>query len=267
MKIAKKIIIVSALCTVAGFAVFGFSFPSYVTTAWDKGSDSVKQAVPIRFEIDRISKEVTATEPVLESARRDLARQEVALEELATKIGKGEKELATTRAQISHLKNKLQENLDTGTFACSDETGQGNATRDALRVSLQHHRNWGETLRAHKKVLQARRSSVAALRDRIRGLASWRLEKQSELEQMRAQLSLLEAIDFQDSGPRVQGSKLARMETQISDLSRRIRSEIKFRQSAIEQQIDMARASASLSSNDQELMSEAEQLLSQTGGN
>src|SRR5437016_1778722 len=96
----KKGLLGAALTAGALYVAFGTSAPSYVRTAFCKARHSVKDSVPITFEIDRARQQIADLEPAILDNREELARAEVDAEHL-------EREIVTLKANLAKEKKAM----------------------------------------------------------------------------------------------------------------------------------------------------------------
>ena len=70
-----------------GFLLFGRHLSSYVRTSISLVTDSVKQAVPLDFEINRARNEVKNIMPEIRKNMQTIAKEEVEVDRLQQEIG------------------------------------------------------------------------------------------------------------------------------------------------------------------------------------
>ncbi|MCC6510419.1 MAG: hypothetical protein IT423_15055, partial [Pirellulaceae bacterium] len=71
----KKLVLLGSVAAV-GLAMWGTSGASYIRTAWHSASESVRQNVPIEFEIERARQMIKDLKPEIEANLRIVAREE-----------------------------------------------------------------------------------------------------------------------------------------------------------------------------------------------
>ena len=73
----KKILLGAVIVVGLGALLVGTEATSYFRTSWGKAKQSVKDSVPIEFQIDRARQMVKDIEPEVRNAMQAIARQEV----------------------------------------------------------------------------------------------------------------------------------------------------------------------------------------------
>jgi chromosome segregation ATPase len=216
----KKAILGAALGAGALYLVFGTSAPSYVRTAFHRVRHNAKDAVPVRFEIDRAREEIANLEPAIKDNIEALARAEVDVEYL-------DREIATTRANLENEKKAmlaLRQGLETGDFRLAGHGGiryTADEVRSDLASRLDRYRNINKILEEKEATLKARQKAVVAARKQLMEMAAQKQALLTKLEGIEAHLKMIEAtkatneFDFDDSA-------LARAKQSVADLEKRL---------------------------------------------
>ena len=88
--------------------LFGTDALSYVTTSASQVTSSVKDSVPIEFEINRARKMVASLEPEIRRNMHLIAKEEVEVDRIARQIGRLEESLSKDRAKMARMNSDLQ---------------------------------------------------------------------------------------------------------------------------------------------------------------
>src|SRR5688572_9056558 len=106
----KKALLVATGLGVAMVVLFGRDAASYVGTTYHRMTNSVQEAVPVEFQIDRARQMVHDLEPEIRNSMHIIAKEEVALEQLNQQIDVSEDKTAKDREDILRLQADLGKN-------------------------------------------------------------------------------------------------------------------------------------------------------------
>jgi len=206
------------------YVAFGTSAPSYVRTAFCKARHSVKDSVPITFEIDRARQQIADLEPAILDNREELARAEVDADHL-------EREIVALKANLSKERTAMVavgESLSTGNLKLAGHSVS--YTPDELKADLasrmDQYRRGNELLSYREPTLKARLQTVAAARKKLAEMDLAKKKLATQLDAIQARLNAIEATQ-QKNEFNFDDSALARAKQTVSDLERRL--EVKSR--------------------------------------
>jgi len=104
----KKLIVgVIAFTLVAG-VLLGSNAMSYLTTSCERVSETVENSIPLEFQIDRARKMVRDLEPEVRRSMHVIAKEEVEVEQLDTRISSSESKSGKEKSEIMRLQSDLQ---------------------------------------------------------------------------------------------------------------------------------------------------------------
>jgi chromosome segregation ATPase len=231
----KKGLLGAALGTGVLFLVFGTSAPSYVTTAFHKVRENVKESIDPQFDIDRARQEIESLKPMFDQNKETLARAEVEAENL-------ESEVATMQANLEREKKTIlamQHRLKTGDFHLTAHGADTqNEVKSELANRLDHYDYTSDTLKQKQEILKAKHKIIKAAHEHLETLKEQKSTLLAKLANIEAKLRVLEATRSK-SEFRFDGSALSRAKQTISDLEKRLnimarRSEIDGRYGDLE---------------------------------
>ena len=107
----KKLLYVGAGLALLLGLIFGRESFSYMTTAWSRMHNVVKENVPVNFEIQRARKMVKQLKPEIEKNLHLIAKEEVEIDKLERQITTLEKKLVKDASALK----KLNDDLTSGT--------------------------------------------------------------------------------------------------------------------------------------------------------
>jgi chromosome segregation ATPase len=208
----------------------GFStFWSYVRTFWRATGQTIREQVPLDFEIERLSTLIDGAENELRRNEQALARLEVEVEYLQKDIQQVEADISRQKAEMAKLRDALR---DEGreTF----EFGGKTYTRKQVENDLARRLNRlestekilatkRETLEKRMQALEENRTAIGQVRIHIERLA----QKRDELKELKR---------LQDMQPDVavtmDASKLQEATRLANEIEKELRSRQKMRENA-----------------------------------
>lgn len=192
---------------------------SYVFTTWGMMKQSVKNSVPVDFELKRARQMIKDLQPEIEKNMYLIAREETEVAKLERQLARAEEQLADDREDILRLKDDLDSGSESFVYA-------GRAyTAKQVKTDLEHRFNQYKTkeatLEAKRKVLAARQRSLLAARDKLEGMLAARRQLQVDVENLEARLKMVEVAQT-TSDFNFDDSRLARTRELIEEIGDRI---------------------------------------------
>lgn len=216
--IKKSIIIGAATLLVAG-VFFGRDAFSYIGTSYGWVKETVKEHVPIEFEIERARKMVENLVPDIRRNMHIIAREEVELARLEKQIDQQAGALGSQKAQIMRLTTDLKSGGERFEYASRSYS------RDQVKADLagrfERFKTSEATLANLEQIYQARQRSLDAARQKLETMLVQKRQLEVEVENLQARLKMLEAA--QAAGDyRFDDSRLARVKELITELNTRL---------------------------------------------
>jgi chromosome segregation ATPase len=215
----RKIIVGSgALMLLAGL-LFGREAVSYVKTSAGWMHQTVKDSVPIEFELERARKMIRDLDPEIRKNMTLIAREEVAVERLAGSIQQNESQLAQAKADIQ----KLNEDLRSGDeyFVYAKRTYSAKQVRDDLENRFQRFKSKEDAVSHLRKVLEARQSALQAAHEKLEAMMASKSQLEVDVEQLEARMKMVQVAQTR-SNFNFDDSHLARTKTLLGDIQARI---------------------------------------------
>lgn len=215
----KRALMVAGVLALGGLLVFGTDVLSYATTAGRRVQRSVKNQVPLEFEIDRARKMVADLVPDIHANMHTIAQEEVEVERLGQAIQEGDSRLASEQTKIVTLRRDLGEG--NGTFRYAGRTYTSKQVKEDLARRFERYKTAAATLASQRQMLEAREKSLAAAREKLDGLIAAKRSLEVQVEHLQARLQMVQAaqttsqIQFDDS-------RLARVKKLVGDLQTRL---------------------------------------------
>ena len=215
-----KKIIIGGLGTmlVLGF-VFGTDTISYLTTSAERVSDSVRDSVPIEFQIDRARKMVRDLEPEIRRSMHVIAKEEVEVEQLNKQISKAEAKTSKDKTEIMRLQTDLKSGQSVFRYAGNSYT-QGEVREDLSR-RFARFKTADATLGSLQDMRDARQRNLEAARQKLSAMISAQRQLRVEVENLEAKLKLVEVAQA-SSDLQLDDSQLARAKQLMTDIRARL---------------------------------------------
>ena len=215
----KKLVLGVLLAGILGGFVLGKSAWSYLTTGYERATQTVEESVPLEFQIDRARKMVRDLEPEIRRSMHVIAKEEVEVESLDKRLeaamGKAEKE----KSEIMRLQSDLQSGKNVFRYAglnySADEVKQDLSRR------FVRYKTSDATLGSLADMRKARQANLEAARDKLATMMNAQRQLQVEVENLEAQLKLVEVAQA-SSDLKLDDSQLARAKELITDIRTRL---------------------------------------------
>jgi hypothetical protein len=215
----KKALLLAIGLGVTTLVLFGRDAASYVGTTYHRVTDSVQEAVPVEFQIDRARQMVRDLEPEIRHSMHVIAKEEVALEQLNQQIDTSEDKTEKEKSDILRLQADLGKNKNVYRYASRtysvDEVKQDLARRfNRFKVS-------DDTLASMKQMRDAREKNLDAAQQKLAALVNARRKLEVDVQNLEAKRKLVEVA--QASSEFVfDDSQLARAKELINDIRTRL---------------------------------------------
>ncbi|MGD9126084.1 MAG: hypothetical protein PVH19_01790 [Planctomycetia bacterium] len=221
----KRTILIGGSVILVGALFLGPSIASYFRTTAQYVEDSVKNSIPIQFEIDRARQIVTDLEPAVKKHLHLIAKEEVQLKRLAQKINALEKQTKTEGSQILTLRSDLQSDKNVFRYASLSYT------RDEVKQDLTNRFKRFKTRQASLEHLQKtysiREKGLDAAREKLEGLLTMRNQLLLEIESLEMQKQMVDAAKV-SSRYAFDDSELGKAKELIDELQVRLETESKL---------------------------------------
>lgn len=216
----KRVIWAGSGATVLAMLLFGgHEAVSYVRTSAGWVKDSVKNNVPIEFEIERARRMVKDLVPDIRKNMQVIATEEVEVDQLAKKIATAEDRLGKQRTELMKLKDDLAANK------CSYRYAGRNYSAEQVKLDManrfERYKTNDATLGSLKEMHLARQRSLDAARQKLEGMLAARRQIEVDVEQLEARLKMVEAAQT-TSDYAFDDTQLSRAKDLVSNLRTRL---------------------------------------------
>ncbi len=209
---------IAALGALSSF-VFGRDVWSYART-WGKSvQQSVKQEVPIDFEMARARELVENLIPDIKHCMHVIAEQEVDVEQLAAELARKESELSSQKEVIQSRTSDLKSGVATLHYASHNYTAD--QVRTDLAKRFGRFKMAEETLKKERQVLEARHKALHANREKLDNMLAAKTDLELQLEQLEARIKIVQAAETV-STVSIDDSELTRAKKLIRELNKQL---------------------------------------------
>jgi DNA repair exonuclease SbcCD ATPase subunit len=214
----KKGILASGVLLLLLALFFGRDTFSYLVTSAGRVHRSVRDSVPVTFELERARKMIAALEPEIGRHKREIAREELDLRKLDEKITSDRDDLAGLWRDIQRLRDDLSRGDSNFVYAGRSYTAE--QVENDLSHRFDRYQTREATLQNLEQILPRRRGLEAA-QEKLKAMIASKRQLEVEVENLEARLKMVEvakaASDFH-----IDDSQLSRTRQLLSDIKTRI---------------------------------------------
>jgi septal ring factor EnvC (AmiA/AmiB activator) len=214
----KALIAGGGLVLVLGL-LFGRSGWSYFTTTMGKVQQTVKDSVPVSFEIERARKMIKDLDPEIRRNMHLIAKEEVEVERLQQQGKKTAADLAKDRDEILRLKGDLDSG--NGSFVYVGRTYSAKQVQADLANRFERFKTTEATTDKLEKIVRARENGLVAAREKLESMLAAKRQLEVDVENLEARLKMVEVAQT-TSDFNFDDSQLSRTKDLIRDIQTRI---------------------------------------------
>lgn len=170
---------------------------SYVKTGYHSAGETVRDSVPIEWEIKRARQMIADLKPEIARNLHVVAREEVGVKNLSEQIVSKEEQLAKSKGEILRLSGDLESG--SVRFVYAGRTYTGDQVREDLSNRFKQFKVSEQTTGKLSQVLAAREKNLDAARRKLDEMLSAKRELEVEVENLQARLTMVEVA--QTSNP------------------------------------------------------------------
>lgn len=210
----------TAVAIVAGgFLLLGANFTSYVRTSARSVQESVKDSVPLEFELRRARDLIEAILPDLQSQVRVIAQEEVAIAALEGDVIASTDRLKAEEKTLASLRDKMRVNQVS--YSIGDrELSRGQLT-DQMYQRFERFKQGELAVETKSRLLEKRREGLGAALAMLDRMRHRKAELEQKVEALAAQSRLLNASKI-DAGIAIDGSQLSEADQLLDQIETRL---------------------------------------------
>lgn len=186
----KKLVLLGAVAAVGLTALWSSTGSSYVRTAISSATDSVRQNVPIEFEIERARQMIKDLKPEIAANMQLVAREEAGVEKLAGEVDAKKQQIAKAKSEIMRLKGDLESGSVRFVYANREYSGQ--QVKDDLSARFKQFQVHEKTATKLSQVLSAREKNLDAARRKLDEMLAAKGQLEVEIENLQARLRMVQ---------------------------------------------------------------------------
>ena len=177
--------------------------------------DSVKNSVPVEFQIERARRMITDLKPEVRRNMHIIAKEEAELERLGRQIEDAQARSEQDREKLMRLKDDATSGKSVFRYAGRSYSVQ--QVKEDLANRFERFKTAEATLDSLRKIHSAREKSLEAARRKLEGMLAAKRQLLVEVENLEAQRQMVAAAQT-TSNYNFDDSKLGRVKELISDL-------------------------------------------------
>ena len=215
----KKILILSAIGVGSTVALASTGAWSYMKCGLRTASDTVRDSVPIDWEIKRARQMIEDLKPEIAKNLQVVTREQVGVQRLAAEIKAKETQLAKSRGEIMRMKGDLESG--SVKFVYAGKSYSQVQVKEDLSNRFKQFQVHEETTSKLNQVLAAREKNLEAARRKLDGMLAAKRELEVEVENLQARMTMVEVA--QTTSPvSINDSHLSSTRQLLDDIRTRI---------------------------------------------
>jgi len=215
----KKSLIVGGVIVLLLGLFFGRDAISYTKTSLGWMRQSVKDAVPVEFELTRARDMIKGLTPEIRHNMHVIATEEVEVKGLRENLAAGEKQLAKNKADIERLTTDLKKG-DSHFVYCGKSYTSKQVETD-LTGRFEQFKVKEATVGKLRQILAAREAGLAAGRDKLKAMEAAKTQLELDVANLEARLEMVQVAQT-SSNFNFDDSRLSRTKQLVKDISTRI---------------------------------------------
>lgn len=221
----KRTILIGGGIVLVGALIIGTGAVSYVRTAAGYVKESVKDSIPVKFQIDRARQMIRDLEPTVKEHLHKIAKEEVQLERLSRQIKESQKLAHTEQATILRFKDDLESKNHV--FRYVGRSYSRKEVETDLTSRFKRYKTSQATLENLQKIETIRKKSLEIAREKLEKLLAMRSELLLNIESLEVQQQSVDAAKMANRYV-FDDSKLGRVKELVDDLQIRLDTESKM---------------------------------------
>jgi hypothetical protein len=215
----KKGIVLGAAALLLLGLLFGKEGFSHVKTSLGWVRQSVRESVPVDFEISRARQMIKDLDPEIHRNMHLIAKEEVEVKHLRDQLSTADKQLAKNRSDIERLSSDLKRG-DSNFVYCGKHYSSKQVENDLSR-RFEQYKVKEATLGKLTQVLAARERGLEAGREKLKAMQAAKGQLEVDVANMEARLEMVKVAQS-TSEFNFDDSRLARTKELVREINARI---------------------------------------------
>ena len=218
-KLLTKIVLVVVGVFMIGGLLFGKDVVSYVSSSIKSVRASVKDSVPMEFELSRAKDLLDQIIPEMHANIRLISQEEVEIAALKTDISKSQVAMDEEKAKITKLSDALK--IQKASYTFGDKEYSRSFVKDDLSNRFERFKESEDVLAGKQRLLQTRQKSLESAMSMLDQTRSRKSLLENKIESLTSQYRLVKAASI-GTDIQVDNSKLAQTEKLIAQIQNRL---------------------------------------------
>ena len=199
--------------------LFGTNLASYTKTFASGARQTVRDSIPVGFELDRARQMIKDLDPEIRSNMHLIAKEEVDVTSLREQVANAETKLAKSKSDIARLNDDLKRG--DSTFVYCGKAYTAKQVENDLTNRFSQFKVKEQTIDKLRQILAARERGLSAGREKLKAMQSTKEQLVVDVENMEARLEMVKVAQC-TSEFNFDDSRLARTKDLIKDIGARI---------------------------------------------
>jgi Skp family chaperone for outer membrane proteins len=215
----KKVLLASGGGVLLLTLFVGRDLYSYATTSLGWVHTAVKDSVPIPFELERSRKMIKDLDPEISRHKREIAKEELALQKLEEQGKADEELLVKSWKDIQRLRSDLARG--DGKYVYVGHSYTAKQVETDLTSRFERYQTKEATAEKLRKILEIRKKGLTAAQDKLKAMIAAKRQLEVEVENLEARLKMVEVAKA-TSEFTIDDSQLSRTRQLLKDIEARI---------------------------------------------
>jgi chromosome segregation ATPase len=215
----KRVLFSTIGLVLLGLFFFGRDAASYIGTTVGRIKDSVKQSVPVSFELDRARKMVKDLVPDIQRNMHVIAQEEVEVDRLQHQIADNQQKLERDKKDLLRLKTDAESAQQSFNYGGRVYTVA--QVKSDLTNRFERFKTSDQTLTSLQEIYKARQKSLEASRQKLEGMLAAKRQLEVDIENLEARKKMVEVAQT-TSNYQFDDSQLGQVKELVTDLRTRL---------------------------------------------
>ena len=214
----KKLLVTVLVLGACVYFVKKASFLSYAGTLWSQVTTKTKNAVPTRFEMDRVRHEIANLDDDIGGMIRPIAEYKATITRLRKDIHQGEKNLEEQKGVLLSMTRDLEGSPTVLVYA--GEEFSADRVRAKLNKDFDSYKRLETNLQSQRRLLEAKETSLKATQEQLAKVIAKKREYEIRLAQLEADEETLQIARI-GSKLQIDDSRATQIEAALSNIEHR----------------------------------------------
>jgi peptidoglycan hydrolase CwlO-like protein len=214
----KKVLVAVLVVGVCLFFIKKTSMFSYASTLWSHVKSETKNAVPTRFEIDRVRHEIANLDDDIGNMIRPIAEYKATIVRLKKDIARSEKALEDQKAILLSMTSDLENHPTVLVYA--GEHFSADRVRAKLNKDFESYKRLEAHVKSQHKLLEAKETSLRATQEQLAKVIAKKREYEERLARLEADEETLQVARI-GSKLQIDDSRATQIEAALTNIEDR----------------------------------------------